>query len=389
MPEVYEEEVDGKPDTEFLCLVATIATRQRFVSPFAYFSVSDETDYAWLEGLSLSDGFTLAGEALTDAAAAILRERLTLGDTLAPGLMYGLLVQTVLRLQDALARQSALSATETITLSDVTSLFDALQAIEQVGLSDALFGSVIRGRTLSEQLRLQDTLLRFFGATAESLLTMADVMSTLTRRALAVAEPLTVADSMAPVAVMRVTTVEPVQITATSLLQLLYSQTLSDEIELEALFRTPQGVATWAMNTRTGAVTQYDNFAFNSFARLGLRYLGAADNGLYELVGDDDEGDPIIATLKSGALQMSQTRLHGLRAVYLGVNGEGEFFLRLTGGNGETYLYRVLARDMENTKVWTGKGLRHRYLTYELISTGQDFDLDTIEFVPMRPRRRV
>jgi hypothetical protein len=191
------------------------------------------------------------------------------------------------------------------------------------------------------------------------------------------------------VAVVRVTTVEPVEITATSLLQLLYSQTLNDTIELEVLLRTPQGVTTWAMNTRTGAVTQYDNFAFNSFAQLGRRYLGAADDGLYELVGDDDEGNPIIATLKSGALQMHETRPHGLRAVYLGINGEGEFFLRLTGGTGETYLYRVQAREMENTKVWTGKGLRHRYLTYELISTGQDFDLDTIEFVPMRPRRRV
>ena len=44
---------------------------------------------------------------------------------------------------------------------------------------------------------------------------------------------------------------------------------------------------------------------------------------------------------------------------------------------------------MKTTKVNMGKGLRARYFAYELISTGQDFDLDSVEFVPLVAQRRV
>jgi hypothetical protein len=36
-----------------------------------------------------------------------------------------------------------------------------------------------------------------------------------------------------------------------------------------------------------------------------------------------------------------------------------------------------------------GKGLRSRYFAFELVSTGQDFDLDTLEFIPLVADRRV
>jgi hypothetical protein len=39
--------------------------------------------------------------------------------------------------------------------------------------------------------------------------------------------------------------------------------------------------------------------------------------------------------------------------------------------------------------VQVGKGLRARYFALELVTTGQDFDLDTIEVVPLLNARRV
>ena len=44
---------------------------------------------------------------------------------------------------------------------------------------------------------------------------------------------------------------------------------------------------------------------------------------------------------------------------------------------------------MKTTKVNLGKGLRARYFAFELVSTGQDFDLDTLEFIPLVAQRRV
>jgi hypothetical protein len=44
---------------------------------------------------------------------------------------------------------------------------------------------------------------------------------------------------------------------------------------------------------------------------------------------------------------------------------------------------------MRSTKFHMGKGQRSRYFAFELISAGQDFDLDTLEFVPLVVQRRV
>jgi hypothetical protein len=49
----------------------------------------------------------------------------------------------------------------------------------------------------------------------------------------------------------------------------------------------------------------------------------------------------------------------------------------------------VSTRSMRSTKVHMGKGQRARYFSFELISTGGDFDLDTLEFVPIVVQRRV
>jgi transketolase len=43
----------------------------------------------------------------------------------------------------------------------------------------------------------------------------------------------------------------------------------------------------------------------------------------------------------------------------------------------------------ENTKFEIGKGIRARYFSFELTSTGQEFDLDSIEFLPIVNQRRV
>ena len=63
--------------------------------------------------------------------------------------------------------------------------------------------------------------------------------------------------------------------------------------------------------------------------------------------------------------------------------------LKLHTGDGKTYAYKVNASSMRTTRVKFGKGLRSRYLSWELISEGADFDLDTVEFVPISSQRRV
>ena len=77
------------------------------------------------------------------------------------------------------------------------------------------------------------------------------------------------------------------------------------------------------------------------------------------------------------------------KAAYLGMRGNGDVILKLDTGDGKTYTYQTVIQDMQSTKVRLGKGLRARYFSFELISTGQDFDLDTVEFIPLVAQRRV
>ena len=72
-----------------------------------------------------------------------------------------------------------------------------------------------------------------------------------------------------------------------------------------------------------------------------------------------------------------------------GMRSDGTFILRVTTGEGDVYDYRFDALDMRTTRVPLGKGMRSRYVSFELISDGSDFDLESVEFIPLSSTRRV
>lgn len=88
-------------------------------------------------------------------------------------------------------------------------------------------------------------------------------------------------------------------------------------------------------------------------------------------------------------MQFGSVQLSRLKAAYLGMRGAGEYVLRIETGDGSIYDYGVSARDMRTTKVHMGKGQQARYFAFELLGSGADFDLDSIEFVPLVKQRRV
>lgn len=311
-------------------------------------------------------------------------------DSLAVQSYLSTLVAEPLPLQDRLFTTFAAVAAETVALADPLTVVRALQVLETLGIAEAPLAKATLYLTAAERVRFLDTLLRFFSGDVVEALSIASSLSPQRRAMGSAAETVGVADSLTPRMVLRLTATDTVGIDPVQALKLLFSPTLAETVEIVGAYISPDGdLTTWAVNTRSGAVTEYTNYDFNSFARVGMRYLGASATGLYELDGDDDAGTDIIADLKGGFLQFNGSRFAGMKAVYLGVRGGGEFFLKLEAASGETYTYKVIAEDMETTKVWIGKGLRHRYLAYELISTGQDFDLESIEFVPMLAQRRV
>ena len=192
--------------------------------------------------------------------------------------------------------------------------------------------------------------------------------------------------------VMRLALTEHAHLSDLELLQMIFNQTMVEAMVMEILYQSPNGnVTSWAINTRTNAVTQYENFAFNSFAQMGNKYLAADEYGLYELNGAQDISTPIVADFGGGYFQPGGAKFSGLKGVYIGAAGQGNYLLKIITGDQIERVYRsVLNPGMMTTKVNIGKGIRARYVAWELINEdGQDFDFDQIEFVPMLSGRRV
>ena len=192
--------------------------------------------------------------------------------------------------------------------------------------------------------------------------------------------------------VMRLALTESAQLSDAEVLQMIYSETMVEAIVAELLYQSPNGnITSWAINTRTNAVTQYGNFAFNSAASMGNKYIAADENGLYELVGSQDIQTPVVADFGGGYFQPGGSKFSGLKGVYIGAAGRGNYLLKIITGDQIERVYRsVLNPGMMTTKVNIGKGIRARYVAWELINEdGQDFSFDSVEFVPMLSGRRV
>jgi hypothetical protein len=193
-----------------------------------------------------------------------------------------------------------------------------------------------------------------------------------------------------PKLILRVIASDTLNVSDAALVRQILRATVLEGIEISAAYVAPNGsITTWTMNTRTTAVSEYRNYPFNSFARVGHKYLGAAADGIYELDGDTDNGTAIIATLRSGLAQMAGSHLGGIKAAYIAARGTGSWVMRIITGHGEVYNYGVTNQSMRSTKIHIGKGLRARYFAFELVSSGQDFDLDSLEFLPIINDRRV
>lgn len=282
------------------------------------------------------------------------------------------------------------TVTETIAIAATQQVQMATTIIEQLNLQPTLTPLFHYYKAINESVQLADTLATFFGASLAEGIGIGSTLTPIGAFAGAVSEGIGLSGTITPQWILHATISDSLVLDDNNILNMIYKPVVTEGIQISAAYIAPDGsITTWAMNTRSGAVTEYDNYAFNSFAKLDDTYLGATDAGLYELLGDDDDGTDIVATIKSGFSQWAGSRFMMFKGIYLGVRGEGDFVLKLITGDDKTFVYGVSPRNQRTTKVHHGKGLRARYWAFELISTGQDFDLDTIEFVPLVADRRV
>jgi hypothetical protein len=316
-------------------------------------------------------------------------ERPRVVDASTRALKYAALFVDAIRVAELVSRGVPVSLAETVGLARVVTATRAITVLEALRMTPVLSPATRFRSVASDTVTVADLLRRFFSGDAVETVSVGEAVARRLLVRKTATETVGIAEAISPQFVVRAVVSESVAIDDVQLIRQLFKPTLVEGIELAAAFVTPGGgVTTWAVNVSNGAVTEYDNYAFNSFAQMDGAYLAASSSGLYELQGDTDNGAAILARIKSGLLQMTGSNFTQFKGAYLGMRGNGEFVLRLITGDDETYDYGFSTDSMRTTRVILGKGLRARYFAFELLSEGQDFDIDTVEFVPLMNSRR-
>lgn len=300
-------------------------------------------------------------------------------------------VSSEISIRDSIHRLINETLSDHAVMSTSWTLRVILQIIDQVIASAGYAAQAKYKPTMSETVSLSDALVAGFGAHLSDSIHVALTQTPLYMAIINAVETIAAAGTGEPKWLLSGVVLDDIEITDVTSPQMIFNSMILDLVRVGGSDVEPSGsLSVWQMNTRTAAVTEYDNYPFNSFARLGPQlYVGASEGGLFELDGDQDAGDPIIAAIRGGYLQFGGTHLSRIKAAYIAVRGAGEFILKIVTGADQEYIYSACAESMVSTKFAMGKGQRARYFAWELISTGQDFDLDTVEFVPIEMQRRV
>jgi hypothetical protein len=133
-----------------------------------------------------------------------------------------------------------------------------------------------------------------------------------------------------------------------------------------------------AMNLANGAVTEYQQFPYNSFAVFAGKVLAAGAGGIVELTGGTDQGAQIAASVLTGLDDFGSDFNKRVTDAYVGAkSGSDMVFSVVVAGTSYTFTLPTTGADVRNHKAQLGKGLKHRYFQFGLANSGgADFALD-------------
>lgn len=130
----------------------------------------------------------------------------------------------------------------------------------------------------------------------------------------------------------------------------------------------------WATNIDNKAVAKYTEFNFNSFATVGNRTFAFGDDGVFEITGSTDAGQPIPFFLMSESHSKTgpdASMIQPHTAYLVGDLPESPSVIQMfiATDDDEIYSYPVGETDtrMSTARVLLGRGLRSRYLRYGLV----------------------
>jgi len=149
----------------------------------------------------------------------------------------------------------------------------------------------------------------------------------------------------------------------------------------------------WVLNTQSSAVTEYQGLNFNSLCKIGTRYFGATETGLYELAGATDAGTSIATYIQGGILDFGTASVKNTQYAYLAMDANGAVFFGVSVPSGSQnehrwYKIEVDAGAVGSSRVKLGSGVRSRYWRFSVASDALEA-LEAVTVVPVVLTRRV
>jgi len=359
-------------------------TSQTITEPFRFY---ESQTIGFLK--SLTSSWNVATTASADVGILLL-EVIEFLETVTPSGIFNVSVNLQLYFNELISLVIPGNLSSSITLSELTTIIQGVSVLEQLSIEHTQTPTCIFRLSLLQLIQYNDVLQHYIGLALSDTFSLIDQSSPQFVTYPLVQDSIILSEVLGHSIIFSVTSSETITLDDVDIIQQILTGLLDDTIEIVVGYVSPDGnFTTWVMNTRSSATTEYQNYQFNSFTRVGNKYLGASSTGLYELNGDDDAGDTIVSTIASGLMQVAGSKFTSFKAAYLGLRGQGEYLLKLISGEGQEYIYKVRAETMKSARVNLGKGLRSRYFSYQLENIDTDFDLDTIEFIPIGANRRV
>jgi hypothetical protein len=147
----------------------------------------------------------------------------------------------------------------------------------------------------------------------------------------------------------------------------------------------------WALHMDAGGSTRYENYDFNSFAKINGKYYGCKADGIYLLEGADDDGEDVESRINFGQIDFGTVERKAMPYVYVGIASDGRLRLKVVA-DGSTYFYNLRSTPpvLKAERFELGRGLRASYYELEMIDVGgATFELSEIEFFPVKLSRRL
>lgn len=140
-------------------------------------------------------------------------------------------------------------------------------------------------------------------------------------------------------------------------------------------------------------VTRYTAWPFNQIVRWGEDYYGVADDGIYLLGGNDDDGDPIAWRMRTGITNFGSRQKKQVRETFLHGRLGPSVTAKVSVGEAADQTYAALIERNNAAlahRIKYGRGLQAQFWSFELTdATGSQFELHGLQHQPAETTRKV